>query len=323
MFRGLFPINGNYVVPTLHSAIGGLTALTSLSLSFANNTWVSEIGRLTNLRTLTISEPSYTSNGSEIPFPTSPFTLPTQIGFFASLTTLQVTSRSLKVLPSEIGRLSSLTQLIVSCPNLTTVPSELGLPAQLNSLRLNVAGGVLPSTWDNKRFFYIDITNSNLTGKLPLIVYDGPADSCSMRGNKFDTTVSLCPHGCSCDRTVVLQPQLTLPIPPTPVPPTTTTTTTDDNGDDNDDARVCRARRAFDRTGIAHDDVRHCAWRASSCHGGRIHRTLCGDRQTSLAPLGRHWRTVASATNSCRPATSACSSTVFNTTATTTRTWPL
>lgn len=206
---------GGFYVNSLTPAIGSLAALTSLEIALPTIVWVSELARLTNLQTLIISEPLNFPNGSIIPFPGTPMTLPTFLGALSGVTRLSVTSRSLVALPTEIGLLPSLTSLEISCPNLTSIPSELGLLSNLTTIRLAMRAGQLPRAFEGKRFFGFDAVNANLSGQLPLFVYDGPADGCQLRGNKFDTTTSLCPFGCQCDRTVVLQPPLTLPTPPT------------------------------------------------------------------------------------------------------------
>jgi hypothetical protein len=222
-------LDERYFVNSIHPAIGNLNALTSLEITLPPPVvWVSEMARLTNLRFFTITESTYFRNGTPIPFPGAgiQMTLPTFLGSLSNLVRLAVQSRSLVALPTEIGLLPSLTSLDLLCPNLTSIPSEIGLLANLTNIRLNIRSGELPSAFDGKRFFGFDAVNANLSGKLPLFVFDGPADACQLRGNKFDTTTSLCPFGCQCDRTVVLQPPLTLPTPPTTESTTTSATTT-------------------------------------------------------------------------------------------------
>jgi hypothetical protein len=224
----LYSVNDSLYVATLSSAIGNLNSLTSLEIVLPAIVWVSEVTRLSNLRTLTISEQSRlrTSAGTVVvPKSTPPMTLPTFLGALSGLTRLAVESRSMVEIPTELGLLSALNALDLNCPNLTSFPSELGLLRNLTTIRLAAGGGQLPSAFEGKRFLRFEAIDSKLSGKLPLFVFDGPADACQLRGNQFDTNTSLCPFGCQCDRTVVLQPPLTLPTTEQTTTATIATTT--------------------------------------------------------------------------------------------------
>jgi hypothetical protein len=83
-----------------------------------------EIGRLTSLTVLDLSNYQLTS-------------LPAEIGQLTSLTELYLNGNRLTSLPAEIGRLTSLTVLDLGDNQLTTVPAEIGQLTSLTELHLN------------------------------------------------------------------------------------------------------------------------------------------------------------------------------------------
>ncbi|MBW4499087.1 MAG: leucine-rich repeat domain-containing protein [Scytonema hyalinum WJT4-NPBG1] len=110
---------------SLPAEIGNLTNLTSLDLS--NNQLTSlpaEIGNLTNLTSLDLSNNQLTS-------------LPVEIGNLTNLTSLSVSNNQLTSLPVEIGNLTNLTSLNLWRNQLTSLPAEIGNLTNLTLLYLS------------------------------------------------------------------------------------------------------------------------------------------------------------------------------------------
>jgi internalin A len=109
---------------SLPAEIGQLTNLTMLDLS--NNQLTSlpaEIGQLTNLTMLDLSNNQLTS-------------LPAEIGQLTNLTMLDLSNNQLTSLPAEIGQLTNLTMLDLRHNQLTSLPAEIRKFAKLEMLDL-------------------------------------------------------------------------------------------------------------------------------------------------------------------------------------------
>jgi hypothetical protein len=148
---------------TISSAIGSLTALSSLTLYGAalEGSMPTQIGQLTNLVSLVVQGTSLQSS------------LPTQIGRLTKLTKLAVReSRVNATIPSQIGNLKKLKQLWLNSNRLEgLVPSELALISTITQVQLEqnrLTGPVLP--WISVEWpalQTLDIAENDFTGELP------------------------------------------------------------------------------------------------------------------------------------------------------------
>ncbi|WP_310426855.1 leucine-rich repeat domain-containing protein [Chamaesiphon sp. VAR_48_metabat_135_sub] len=113
----------NSQIVTLAAAIDKLPSLTHLT----SYIWVcdlpAEIGKLTNLTYLNLSD-TYISN------------IPPEIGELKQLTYLNLSENKIKKIPPEIGRLKNLTKLILNKNFITDIPTEIGELKYLIELNL-------------------------------------------------------------------------------------------------------------------------------------------------------------------------------------------
>lgn len=206
-----------YATTTISSTIALFGALTSLTISRPGPI-PSSVAALTSLTSLVYSAQTSTS-------------LSSTIGLLAQLESLSI---ALTALPTALGLLTKLTNLAVSAANVTGLPAELGNLKALETVSIRVKGGQLPHGWAGLKVSSFSAGQSGLTGSIPLFVFNGADNTCTLRQNNFDSSVSLCPRGCACDNDIVPQPLPTLPPPPTPStaaatvspPPTSTAPTT-------------------------------------------------------------------------------------------------
>eukprot|EP01105_Mastigella_eilhardi_P007644 TRINITY_DN1916_c0_g1_i1.p1 TRINITY_DN1916_c0_g1~~TRINITY_DN1916_c0_g1_i1.p1 ORF type:complete len:1004 (+),score=298.73 TRINITY_DN1916_c0_g1_i1:31-3012(+) len=114
----------NRLSGNLTEAIGDLTSLTSLNLSFNKITSLPEnISRLRDLKELNVA------NNTLI-------TLPHSLTDMKSLTVFNVSSNTLRELPHNIGELQSLTKLDISHNQLTHLPTGVASLPQLSALEM-------------------------------------------------------------------------------------------------------------------------------------------------------------------------------------------
>jgi len=141
------------------SELGNLTNLENLLLS--NNQLTSlppEIGNLTNLKQLRLDDNQFTS-------------LPPEIGNLTNLTRLEFHNNQLTSLPSEIGNLTNLTRLPLYNNQLTSLPPEIGNLTNLGVLELyNNQLTSLPSKIGNlTNVWTLELYNNQLTSLPPEI----------------------------------------------------------------------------------------------------------------------------------------------------------
>eukprot|EP00850_Spirogloea_muscicola_P023736 SM000384S14659 [mRNA] locus=s384:14363:23531:- [translate_table: standard] len=171
--------------PTLSPAIGNLSALLTLDLSFNkfSGPLPATLGLLSNLRTLKLRGNEW--NGS----------LPTQLGALHHLTTLDIAESTLTggiptsfagltsvrvldlsgnrlsgPLPAEIGKLTQLRNLTLTQNSFTgTLPAAIGLLKRLTSIRLelNSLTGIPAEIGLTVRLVELLVPNNQLSGSIP------------------------------------------------------------------------------------------------------------------------------------------------------------
>jgi internalin A len=144
---------------TMPTEIGQLTALTTLNLS--NNSLTTlppEIGRLKALTTLSLGSNNLT-------------TLPPEIGQLSALTKLFLHYNQLTALPPEIGRLIALTELFLGPNNLSALPPEIGQLTALRTLFLqnNVLTTLPPEIGQLSSLITLNLHNNDLSALPPEI----------------------------------------------------------------------------------------------------------------------------------------------------------
>ncbi|UOB18384.1 leucine-rich repeat domain-containing protein [Abyssalbus ytuae] len=130
--------------------------ITSLTISDKNlETIPPEIGQLTNLKSLSLSNNQLTFAG-----------MPTEIGKLESLESLDLSANQLENIPAEILQLKSLNYLILSNNQLKDLPKENGQPTQ-SLKRLNLTANQLNSIpeviGDIKSLEFLILSNNQLT----------------------------------------------------------------------------------------------------------------------------------------------------------------
>ncbi len=201
-----------YATATISSTIAQFGALTSLTISLPGPI-PSSVAALTALSSFVYSAQTST-------------TLSSTVGLLAQLESLSIQAAALTALPTALGLLTKLTNLAVSAANVTSLPAELGALKALKAVSIRVKSGQLPAGWAGLKVSSFDVGQSGLTGAIPLFVFNGADNTCTLRQNSFDSSVSLCPRGCACDNDIVPQPLPTLPPPPTPSTSAAASTTT-------------------------------------------------------------------------------------------------
>ena len=186
-------MENNKLNGTLPAAIGNLTGLTELVLTYNNRDDLKlrgsippEIGNLSNLRLLSF----YVSNlGGSLPSELGNLrnledlslgrnniggNIPTQLGNMRNLTRLDLGYNNLTgSIPSQLGNLSRLTFLGLEDNNLSgSIPSQLGNLRNLQVLGLTANGlvGSIPSSFNNFRnvMTHLYMPRNELTGSVPL-----------------------------------------------------------------------------------------------------------------------------------------------------------
>lgn len=160
--------------------INDLTALSNLQLSGFGGAIPSDIGRLTNLRSLELVDGSFTSVPATIGQLDSLFSftisnqniesLPPQIGEMAMLGLLTLADTPLKSLPVELRNLGTLQYLAVQNTDVPAIPVFLGQMTQLSSLFMKgeKLQGTIPAELGNlQQLQVLSITESGVSGSIP------------------------------------------------------------------------------------------------------------------------------------------------------------
>ncbi len=136
-----------YLLTRVPSELGKLTNLKSLDLSFNRLTSVpAELGELTNLKTLDLRDNRLTNFPRELGKLTKLMTLDLstnkltivlpELGKLANLKTLNLSDNRLTAFPRELGKLTSLTTLDLRNNQIKSIPAELGKLTNLTTLDL-------------------------------------------------------------------------------------------------------------------------------------------------------------------------------------------